>query len=255
MPHEPGSFCWFENGTSDLEKAKSFYAEIFGWEPVDVPMPGEGQAMYTLMKSAGDDVAGMYELSGPQFEGVPPHWLSYVCVEDADACAAKAAGLGATTMMEPFDVPGVGRMAFFSDLTGAHFAVFQPGDHRGAGSTGNLGWVELHTRDVARARDFYAALFDWGVKEDKAGSYTEFQLGGRSIAGMMAIPEERQEQVPDHWLPYALIDDCDAIVDRAATLGATIVVPSQDVPDVGRFAVFADPGGAHLAVIRLDHRV
>jgi len=254
MANHPGSFCWFECGTNDLNKAKAFYSQLFGWDPVDTPMPGEGQGVYTLLKVGGEDVAGMYELAGPQFEGVPPHWLSYVYVEDADASAAKAESLGATTMMAPFDVPGVGRIAFFSDPTGAHFAIFQPGDHTGAGEKGNLGWVELHTRDKEKARSFYTELFGWGVKEDPDGYYTEFQVGGQSIAGMMAIPPEQQGHVPDNWLPYAMIDDCDATVDTASGLGATVVVPSQDIPNVGRFAVLADPAGAQLAVIKLEGR-
>ena len=61
--------------------------------------------------------------------------------------------------------------------------------------------------------------------------------------------------MPDNWLSYALIDDCDATVDAASGLGATVVVPAQDILNVGRFAVFADPAGAHLAVIELEPRV
>jgi predicted enzyme related to lactoylglutathione lyase len=252
MSNEPGSFCWFECGTRDLEQTKAFYSRVFGWNPVEVPMPGDGADSYTLLKVGDVDVAGMYELSGPQFDGVPAHWLSYVCVEDADAAARRAESLGGTILMAPFDVLGVGRMAFLSDPTEAHFAIFQPGEHEGVGEAGVLGWVELHTRDPESARDFYTDLFGWGVKEDPDGLYTEFLLGERPIAGMMANPQEQEQRVPDNWLPYALVDDCDAVVDLAPDLGATVVMPSQDVPNVGRFAVLADPGGAHLAVIKLD---
>jgi predicted enzyme related to lactoylglutathione lyase len=255
MANEPGSFCWFECGTRDLERTKAFYSRVLGWNPVDSPMPGEHGGVYTLLKVGDEDVAGMYELSGPQFEGVPSHWLSYVCVEDADAASRKAEALGGVVLMAPFDVPGVGRMAFFSDPTGAHIAIFQPGEHHGVGDAAVLGWVELHTRDTERARTFYTGLFGWRVKDDPDGQYTEFLLGERPIAGMMAIPPEQQQRMPDNWLPYALVEDCDSVVELADGLGATVVMHAQDVPNVGRFAVLADPGGAHLAVIKLDAKV
>ncbi len=253
MASSLGSFCWFECGTNDVGTAKSFYSQLFGWDATDVPMPagGEGET-YTLLKVGGEDIAGMYKLAGPMFEGVPPHWISYVQVEDADATAERAESLGATVTMPPFDVPGVGRISFFADPSGAHIAIFQPGEsHTGAATESPLGWVELHTRDTAAAQSFYTQLFGWNAKVDPSGHYTEFQVDGRSFAGMMAIPPEQQAQVPDHWLPYAMVDDCDDSLAKAEGLGAKVVVPAQDIPDVGRFAVIGDPAGARLAMIKL----
>ena len=117
------------------------------------------------------------------------------------------------------------------------------------GIRASTGWSAVYA--IGRGLRF-TDLFGWGVKEDPDGLYTEFLLGERPIAGMMANPQEQEQRVPDNWLPYALVDDCDAVVDLAPDLGATVVMPSQDVPNVGRFAVLADPGGAHLAVIKLD---
>ena len=252
MAHSPGSFCWFECGTNDVTIAKSFYTQLFGWDAVDVPMPagGEGET-YTLLKAAGEDIAGMYRLAGPIFEGVAPHWMSYVHVEDVDKTAARAESLGATTILPPFEVPDVGRISFFADPGGAHIAIFQPGEHGGAGAASPLGWVELHTRDTDAAKAFYTQLFGWVAKVDPSGHYTEFQVDGRSFSGMMAIAPEQVAEVPDHWLPYAMVDDCDQSLEKAVGLGARVIAPAQDIPEVGRFAVFGDPAGAHLAVINL----
>jgi predicted enzyme related to lactoylglutathione lyase len=254
MSSGPGFFCWFENGTRDAARTKTFYCELFGWEAVDTAVPGEASGNYTLLRSRGEDVAGLYELSGGGHESVPPHWLSYVEVADADAATARAQQLGATLLIGPYDVPGVGRMSIFFDPTGAHFAMFQPGAHRGAGQTGNLGWVELHTRNALISRRFYTALFGWGAKDDASGAYTEFQVAGRSMAGMMQIPGAQRRQIPDHWLPYALVDDCDEAVDHALRLGGVVIAPPLDLESVGRFAVLKDPGGAHIALIHLDDR-
>ncbi|MFQ5610422.1 MAG: VOC family protein, partial [Woeseiaceae bacterium] len=220
MTHVPGTFFWFECGTSDAAMAKDFYTRLFGWDAVDVPMPGDTNGTYTLLQVDGADVAGLYELAGPQFEGVPSHWMTYVCVASADESAARAEVLGATIVQAPMDVPGVGRLAFFADPTGANIAVFQSGDHPGTdpGKT-NLGWAELHTPDTEASRAFYTELFDWNAKEDPSGEYTEWQVGGKSIGGMIAIPPE-QLGTPSHWLIYALVAQCDETLTKAAEMGA-----------------------------------
>ncbi len=251
MAHTPGTFCWFECGTTDAAVAKDFYTELFGWDAVDVPMPGDTGGTYTLLQVDGADIAGLYELAGPQFEGVPSHWMTYVSVDSADESATRAESLGATIVQAPMDVPGVGRLAFFADPTGANIAMFQPGDHPGTDpDKTNLGWAELHTPDPEASKAFYTELFNWSAKEDPSGEYTEWQVAGNSIGGMVAIPPERQG-IPSHWLIYASVSDCDETLARAAEMGAKTIVPGQDVPNVGRFGVIADPTGAAIAVIKL----
>lgn len=253
MAVTPGSVCWFECGTTDVAAAKTFYTKLFGWNTVDTPMPGEGDGKYTMLKVGNAEIAGMYDLNAPMFEGIPSHWMSYITVKDLDASTEKAKELGATILMGPMDVPDVGRMTFIADPTGAHISMFELGGHDGMDAKAtNLGWIELHTADTAAAKAFYTELFDWNAKEDPSGGYTEFQVAGKSIGGMIAIPKEQQDHMPANWLPYAMVDDCDASLKTASDLGAKVVVAAQDIPNVGRFGVFADPTGAHLAVIKLS---
>jgi uncharacterized protein len=58
-------------------------------------------------------------------EGVPPHWAVYFAVDDCDAAAEKAKGLGATLRMPPTDIPNVGRFAVIQDPQGAFFSIFK----------------------------------------------------------------------------------------------------------------------------------
>lgn len=248
-----GQFCWFECASTDAVAAKHFYTEIFRWKAVDVPMPGEVESHYTLLKVGDADMAGLYQLSGAHFEGVPAHWLSYVKVESADESAQLAESLGGSVVVPPFDVPDVGRMAFLQDPSGANFAVFQAGRHEGRGesknSHGSLGWCALTTTDLDVCKDFYTRLFGWEARTGDDG-YTEFHAGGRSIGGMSA-PAEPHGEAPPSWLPYALVDDCDASAARVEELGGRLLVPPCDAGGVGRFAVFADPMGATLAFITM----
>jgi len=255
--HEPGSFCWFECGTTDAAAATGFYKQLFGWRSEDIPMPGEMEGTYTLLKIGDDDIAGLYQMAGPMFEGVPSHWMTYVAVEDVAATAERAKSLGGTITTPPMDVPGVGRIAFLQDPTGARIGIFKPGEHRGSAQLGMIpgtfGWSELATRDTKAAAAFYTELFNWRTKTDDNPdmAYTEFMVGDTPIGGMMEMTAQHGD-APPNWLPYVMVEDTDAIVGKVEELGGKVIIPGTDIPKVGRFAVFTEPSGAVLAVIKLE---
>ncbi len=56
---------------------------------------------------------------------MPPHWLLYFYMSDCNAASAKAKELGAQFLLDPMDVPKVGRMSIAKDPQGAVFALFQ----------------------------------------------------------------------------------------------------------------------------------
>src|SRR5918994_4687885 len=92
-------------------------------------MPGEA-GTYTMFRLDGKDVAACFA----QGDGAPPHWNSYVTVEDVDVAVAMAAELGGSVLMPAGDVEGIGRMAVIADPTGAAGGVWGArGPHGGGG--------------------------------------------------------------------------------------------------------------------------
>jgi len=81
-------------------------------------------------------------------------------------------------------------------------------------------------------------------------TYTEFKLGDRSIAGMMALGPMHPPGTPPHWLVYFAVADTDATMARVTELGGKALSPAVDIP-IGRFAVLMDPRGVVFAVIAL----
>jgi uncharacterized protein len=240
--HTPGTFSWAELSTSDPDAAKRFYTELFGWEPEDLPMPGDAGA-YTMLRREGKDVGALFQAR----EGMPTFWGSYVTVESADSSAARAADLGATLMAEPFDVMESGRMAIFHDPTGAVLSVWEP--HGSIGATwvngpGALTLNQLNTTDPEAARQFYEGLFGWRFEEMAGGEqpYWGIYNGDRVNGGMMGMPPDAGP-MPSHWLIYFGSEDVDADAARLGELGAQIMVPPVDVPG-GRILVAQDPQGA-----------
>ena len=115
-----GVFVWDELHTTDVDAARAFYGELFGWSANDQDM---GDFTYTIFESGGEQRAGaMPEPSG----GLPPMWMTYIGTDDVDATCRRAEELGAQKHAGPDDIPGVGRFAVLSDPTGAVFALFRP---------------------------------------------------------------------------------------------------------------------------------
>ena len=113
-----GAFHWNELMTWNAKKAKDFYKKTLGWTFEDAPM-GDG-VTYTLIKSNGQMVAGMFEMTkGPMFNGTPESWFAYIAVDDLDKRLKKLKAAGGKVLREPWDAPGVGRIAIVADSSGA----------------------------------------------------------------------------------------------------------------------------------------
>lgn len=249
--YEPGVPSWVDLGTPDVDAAVAFYAGLLGWDPEPSPDPEAGG--YTIMTLGGRDVAGIGPLMAPE---QPVVWSTYVNVTDADATAAAVRDQGGTVLVEPMDVLAYGRFAIFLDPGGAAFGVWQPNEMTGAqvvNEPGALCWNELLTRDVDAAKRFYGAVFAWDLETMPFGGseYTVVNVGGRPVAGMMAMGEQFPAEVPPHWGVYFAVDDCDGAVARAGELGASVMMPPMDVEGVGRMAALVDPQGAPFSVLKL----
>ena len=110
-----GAFSWFELMTSDVDGAKKFYANLFGWATEAMPM---GDMNYTIVK-VGEEGLGGIMATPPQAAGSPPNWGVYVTVNDVDATARKAEELGGKILVPPTDIPNVGRFCVLQDPQGA----------------------------------------------------------------------------------------------------------------------------------------
>ena len=126
--YAPGTFSWVDLQTTDQDAAKSFYADLLGWEYQEIPI-GDGST-YAMAKLQGHSVAA---IGGVQGDDMPAHWNCYVTVESADASADRARELGATIIAPPFDVFDAGRMAVLQDPQGAFLSVWEPKENIGAG--------------------------------------------------------------------------------------------------------------------------
>lgn len=121
-----GVVCWGELSTEDPRAAAQFYSKVLGWQPTEEKEMPDGAGTYTCLTThEGIPVAGVMK---PCTEGMPNHWGLFVSVDDVDAAVAEAVAQGGSIVVEAFDYPDAGRMAYLKDPQGATFAVFTKAD-------------------------------------------------------------------------------------------------------------------------------
>ncbi|MGW1724329.1 VOC family protein [Streptomyces sp. NPDC002306] len=240
----PGGPCWTELGTSDLEGAKRFYAELFGWRAETDPRQEAG--CYTVAHLGDTAVAALSPLYQ---ESQPVAWNVSFAVTDADVAARLVAEAGGTILVGPMDVLDAGRFTVALDPGGAPFQLWQARAFPGAGlfnEPGALGWVELLTRAPEQAENFYTTVFGWSVNASE--HYTQWGLDGADFGGMITMDDKFPPEVPPHWLPYFAVRDVDATAATATAAGGTVLMEPTSVPQGPRIAVLRDPQGAVFGV-------
>lgn len=244
-PRPHGAFTWLDLTTTDLEGAKRFYRQVFGWEYLDI---GEQFGHYHYALANGRPAAGIGQ--PPPDMPMPPVWTIYLASAEGDLARLK--DLGGQVMLEPMTVGDAGKMAIGVDPTGAAFGLWQPIDFIGAAveaEPGSLAWSEVNTRDAAAACEFYGQLFGLTAHKLEGQEYFIMQRGEEMFFGVMQM-DEQWGDLPPHWMGYFAVDDTDAALERVLAAGGSIGAPAFDTP-YGRMAVIVDPYGATISIVQL----
>jgi len=253
MSNPHGTPIWYELQSHDPDAAARFYEAVVGWAIEGRP-PGEVD--YRMISAGAGHVGG---LAGLREGAVPPTmtpgWKVYIGVDDVDAAARALVDGGGTVMTAPFDLPGVGRMAFVADPQGTPFNLMR-GATEGAESTsfsptlpGRGSWNELSTSDQPAALAFYTGLFGWRVAGampmGATGDYTFLALGETPLGAAMT----GQPGSTPAWRFYFRVPDADAAAAAITANGGTVEHGPTDVPGGARVVVARDPQGAAFGVV------
>lgn len=247
MAHLPGKFVWFEHVSNDIAAARAFYEKLFDWNTEVMAM--QGTDPYVMIHN-GEAGIGGYAKARP---GAPTQWMSYLSVQDVDSSYKAALAAGAKSVAAPTDYGGAGRMATIADPTGGVFSLWRgaQSDPPEVETTPPGGWIwnELSTQDEKTALAFYEKVFafDHEAMPMPEGSYYVLKQAGKGRAGLYKAMDA---SMPTMWTPYVCVADADRTTERAQQLGARVVVPPSDVPGVGRLALYLDPQGASIAILK-----
>lgn len=241
---------WADLATPDVGKARAFYGELLGWSYTGGDDPKTG--FYTTGNRNGRRVAAMWQKPPEMPVSV---WGIYIGVDSADDATAKVKAAGGQVLQPAIDVMDYGRMALFTDPTGAAFGVWQSKSHTGAqivNEPGAMVWHEVYTRDAAKALDFYTKVF--GLKSQKMeGDGMEYWTlhlpqTEEPVAGLMQMGDTFPKEVPSAWNTYFAVSDADAATKKVEKLGGKVMQPAFDTP-YGRMSAVVDPFGATFCLI------
>ena len=252
--YAPGTPCWVDVMSPDLGASTAFYSAVFGWTGED-RFDDEGNRVYVTLRLDGKVVAGIGG-QPPGMGDAPAIWNTYVASDDVAATVAAAEAAGGSVMMPPMQVMGEGHMAIITDPGGAVISVWQAADHIGAevaNVANTWSWNELMTRDLDAALPFYAAVFGWTYDPQDMGDFVyQVIAGGESggLGGLMPMPADVPDMVPNHWAVYFMVDDTDATAELVRANGGQVVTEPFDIPGVGRSAVFHDPLGGSFQTLQ-----
>jgi predicted enzyme related to lactoylglutathione lyase len=248
--YAPGSFCWIDLASSNVEGSRDFYKRLFGWDASDRAYGPGGR--YWAFTAEGQSVAGLFPLSDHDREtGRPPGWSTYIASDAVAETAQRAQALGGTILAGPeIAGEGAGEFARIVDPKGAIFVLWKSGARGGAERYGDLNsvcWFELQTPDAAVSERFYTSLFGWSTKTG-FNAYTEWVHQDRATGGLVPVAAASPVD-PAHWLPYIRVANADATITSAQLLHATVVTPVHRIEGVGLVATLRDPQGARLSIV------
>jgi predicted enzyme related to lactoylglutathione lyase len=114
---------------------------------------------------------------------------------------------------------------------------------------GRFVWHELMTTDTDAAAAFYSKVVPWKTQDSGMPSYTLWMAGKTQVGGLTGLPAGGADtSTPPHWIVYVATENVDATVAEAERLGGKVLKSATDIPNMGRYAVLADPQGATFAV-------
>jgi uncharacterized protein len=262
MANKHGDFIWYELMTSDADGARDFYSAVVGW---DIESNPSGDMDYRMISASDGPVAGLMPLTAEmQSGGARSCWAGYINVDDVDASAEAAKAAGGAIHMPPWEVPGIGRMAFIADPQGAMFYIMKPkppADQPDSESksfaavepmVGHCAWNELSSTDPEASKAFYGKLFGW-VKDGEMdmgplGKYEFWWDRAKSFMLGAVMPKMAEMPIP-MWIYYFRVPDIDAAVATTKAKGGSILQEPIEIPGGDFSMVGMDPQGAPFALV------
>lgn len=251
--YKNGVFSWVDLITSDQEAAKQFYTELFAWTFQDMPV--DDGSTYSMAFKGDRSVAALFARPD-DMQQIPPHWNSYIAVNDLDATVHSWQEHGGTVVMPMCDIMDSGRMAMVKDPTDGIVGLWQAKEFFGAGLVNEVNtfcWTELQTRGADKAAEFYQSVFGWELEVDeKPPNYITASVKGRMNCGMFDMDKAKlPAEIPSSWAVYFNVADLDEALAVVNRLGGKVLMDPMDI-EPGRFTTVMDPQGAKMALMQVN---
>lgn len=247
-----GKFIWFDLATAEFEKQKRFYGAVFGWTFRSI---GNADDDYTLIVNGDHNVAGMFAVKPKEGAKAGALWIGLMSTADPAKAVKTAEQGGGAVHTPPTTLAQRGTYALLRDPEGALFGVMKsdsgdPPDR--ATDIGDFLWMDLFANQPAKEGQFYQALAGYEVTKNEVKDNVDrlfLASHGKPRAGIVPLPDDANRA---GWLPYVRVADVNETLKKVTDAGGYIMVaPDEDLLD-GNLAIFSDPQGGVLGIVKWD---
>lgn len=122
-----------------------------------------------------------------------------------------------------------------------------------SGKASDFVWYELHTPDAGTADEFYGKVVGWTSMDAQMPNqkYLVVSIGQRMVGGLLEKPKkEFAGGMKPMWVGYIGVENADAAAESVVKAGGVVHKAAEDIPNIGRYAVVADPQGAIFVVFQ-----
>lgn len=246
-----GAPCWVDLWTSDVDRSRRFYSELFGWE-AQQPSPEHGG--YFMFNRAGIAVAGaMGDMGEARADNT---WKPFFATKNIERTLELAAARGATVHLPAMAIGDLGSQAVIVDPAGALTGIWQPGSFPGftvIHEHGTPSFIAIDVHDYHTEVVFYRQVFGWApLEEEVDGHHYAGYMDPDTNRPVAGIGDEVESLAPGEvpsWSVFWQSDDVDASVVKVSALGGAVLTEPAD-QGLGRVARVADPFGARFWLFR-----
>ena len=249
-----GKFIWYDLATTELEKQQAFYGEVFDWTFRTI---ADAEDRYTLILNKDRAIAGMFSVPAQEQTPVSALWLGLMSNSDPDNAAALAQQHGGAIHTPPKTLAQRGTFAILRDPEGALFGVLKStsGDPPDRNlDVGDFLWVDLFAKHPNKSSRFYRQLAGYDINHTAVKDGAEriiLNSKGKPRAGIVPLPENANRA---GWLPYVKVADIESTLKKVSRAGGHVMVPPSDDLLAGNLAIFTDPQGGILGVVKWENK-
>jgi len=239
--HQPGKIVWHDLVTPNMSASQAFYSALLGWSFEEV---GSG---YAIARNNGQVVAGIAELGDADRLA---YWIPLMSVVNVDKAVDRTESAGGESLLDPFDLPGRGRVGLVRDPQGAAFGLIRTtaGDPPDMPPALN-GWLwhEIWSDNSVATASFYRKLAEFDIRQEQQDGDVYRYLASQQQP-RVGLGEKPNNRIDNTWIAYIRVENIQTAVDNAISLGATILLNPRPSIRNGSIAVIVDPQGAGLVL-------
>ena len=250
----PGKVVWADLFTNDVDSARKFYEQVFGWEWREVT--GEPQP-YGLLYMGGQRVAGIVKMDPPEGESTFGRWVHFVSTDDIKKSASYIIDRGGEELLAPVTHANRGEFAIYAGPEDEVFGIIRSSSGDRADYQSRIGewiWWQLFTSDVASSVDALQGLFGYEAETEQVlPDVAVVQLSAHGHARAVVAPLPPDPEAKATWVGFVRVDDIGQSVEKVVAAGGKVMLPPDPEILGGDIAVIADPVGTLLGVMRWDY--